>query len=149
MRAKKSQRALIEKWLERFPKDSTNWADAIPEIRQLSRESRDILEDYDGITGVSVNFNTCKTPAQWITKGRDSILANYDRMSEDIQNYFYDKFHEWFEFDEPKLPWAMKLMDGTILFFDTNEEMVAYSVKPEVNYQTMGKREYIAGNNHL
>jgi hypothetical protein len=37
----------------------------------------------------------------------------------------------------------MKLIDGTVLFFDTNEEMVAHSVKPEVNHQTMGKREYI------
>jgi hypothetical protein len=140
-------RAKIEKFLERYPKDATSWADATDEIRDMSRESREILEDCDGIAVEAVNFKAIRTPAEWNTKGRESILANFDRMSEYTKRDFYASFRDWFEPaepNEPKEPWAMKLVDGTILFFDTNEEMVAHSVKPEVNYQTMGKREYIA-----
>jgi hypothetical protein len=133
----------IEKFLEKFPKDATSWRYATDEIRDLSRESREILEDCDGITVEPVDFKACKTPAEWNTKGRESILANFDRMSERTQKDFYESFREWFEPSEPQKPWAMKLLDGTVIFFDTNEEMVSHSVKPEVLYRTMGKTEYI------
>jgi hypothetical protein len=92
-----TMRAKIEQFLERYPKDATSWADATDEIRDLSRESREILEDCDGITVEAVNFKAIKTPAEWNTKGRESILANFDRMSEYTKRDFYASFRGWFE----------------------------------------------------
>jgi hypothetical protein len=133
----------IEKFLERFPKNATNWGDATDEIRDLSRTSREYLEELDGVTVKPVNFNACKTPAAWNTKGRESILANFDKMRPATQERFYNRFREWFEPCLPKKPWAMRMLDGNIKFFDTSEEMVAHSVRPEVVYTKMGRSIYI------
>jgi hypothetical protein len=136
-------RTKIENYLAKFPKDATSWADATDEIRDLSRESRELLEDCDGITVESVDFRACKTPAEWNTKGRDSIMANFDRMSEMTQKDFFAEYRTWFESAEPKKEWAMRMLDGSVLYFDTNEKMVAHSVKPGVLYRTMGHTKYI------
>lgn len=92
----------IEKFLEGFPKDATSWADATDEIRDLSRWSRELLEENDGVTVEPVDFKAIKTPAEWNTKGRESILANFDRMTPATQEAFYNEHREWFETQAPK-----------------------------------------------
>ncbi len=136
----------IEKFLEKFSKDATSWGDATDEIRDLSRESRQFLEECDEVIVEPVDLKACKTHSEWNTKGRESILANFDRMHPETQQRFFNRFREWFETSEPQKPWAMKMFDGTVIFFDTNEEMVSHSVKPGVLYRTMGKTEYITNN---
>ena len=37
----------------------------------------------------------------------------------------------------------MKMYDGRVRYFDTNEEMVAHSIEPGVLYKTMGRTKYI------
>jgi hypothetical protein len=133
----------IENFLERFPKNATCWSDATDEIRDLSRTSREYLEELDEVTVEPVDFNACKTPSAWNTKGRASIIANFDKMRPATQERFYNRFREWFDNAEPQKPWAMRLVDGSVLYFDTNEEMVAHSIRPEVAYKRMGKTEYI------
>jgi hypothetical protein len=133
----------IENYLAKFPKDATSWAYATDEIRDMSRESRAFLEDLDEIIVEPVDFKVCKTPAEWNTKGRESIIANFDRMSSSTQRSFFYRFRELFEAAQPKKPWAMKMFDGTVRYFDTNEEMVAHSVEPGVLYKMMGRTKYI------
>jgi hypothetical protein len=87
----------IEKFLERFPKDAGSWAYATDEIRDLSRESREHLEELDGIIVEPVDFRALKTPAEWNTVGRENILTNFDRMRPSTRQVFYNRFREWFE----------------------------------------------------
>ncbi len=86
----------IEKFLEQFPTDATSWAQATDEVRDMARTSREYLEDYDGVIVEPVDFKHISTPAEWNTKGRDYILANFDRMQERTRKAFYSRFCEWF-----------------------------------------------------
>ena len=87
----------IEKFLEQFPKDATSWARATDEVRDLARTSREYLENYEGVIVKPVDFMHIKTPAEWNTKGRNYILANFDRMQESTRKAFYEQFRDWFE----------------------------------------------------
>ena len=44
-----------------------------------------------------MDFKHISTPAEWNTKGRDYILANFDKMQERTRKLFYYRFYEWFE----------------------------------------------------
>lgn len=139
----------IENFLSRFTKDATSWSKATDEIRDLARESREYLEDMEDVIVEPLNFREFKTPAEWNTKARNYILANFDRMKPETQKAYYERFREWFEStpsvleEENQKPWAMRLADNTIEYFDTNEEMVAYSVQPDVDYKMMGATKFI------
>lgn len=93
-------RTNIERFLERFPKNATNWSQATDEVRDMAREARELLEEYEGVIVEPINFRNIETPAQWNTEGRDSILANFDRMSPSIKERFYGRFRHWFEGEE-------------------------------------------------
>ena len=86
----------IEKFLEQFPTNATSWSQATDEVRELSRASREFLADYDDIMVEAVDFTALKTPAEWNTKGRESIMHNYDLMCPRTQLLFYERFEEWF-----------------------------------------------------
>ena len=86
----------IEKFLEQFPTDATSWVQATDEVRDLSRTSREFLADYDDIYVEAVDFTSIKTPAEWNTLGRESILRNYDLMQPRTQILFYEHFEDWF-----------------------------------------------------
>ena len=83
----------LQRFLEEFPKKAKSWAQATDEIRDLSRESRHYLEDYDGVIVEPVDFRNIHTPAEWNSKGRDSIIANYDQMHEPTKRLFYERFN--------------------------------------------------------
>nr|DAZ61886.1 MAG TPA: hypothetical protein [Caudoviricetes sp.] len=87
----------IEKFLAHFSKDATSWAQATDEVRDLARTSREYLADYDGVIVEPMDFKHISTPAEWNTKGRDYILANFDKMQERTRKLFYYRFYEWFE----------------------------------------------------
>lgn len=86
----------IEKFLEKFPTNATSWLQATDEVRDLSHTSREFLAEYDDIKVEAVDFTTIKTPAEWNTKGRESILRNYDMMRPHTQLLFYEQFEDWF-----------------------------------------------------
>ena len=86
----------IEKFLEQFPTDATSWSQATDEIRDLSRASREMLNEYDDIKVEAVDFTTIRTPAEWNTLGREAILRNYDMMRPRTQILFYERFEDWF-----------------------------------------------------
>lgn len=90
----------IERFLERFPKNATSWAQATDEIRDLAQTTREYLDDYEGVIVEPVDFRSVSTPAEWNTKGRDYILTNFDRMANATKERFYDYFREWFEGEE-------------------------------------------------
>ena len=86
----------IEKFLEQFPTDATSWSQATDEIRDLSRASREMLNEYDDIQVEAVDFTTTRTPAEWNTLGREAIMRNYDMMRPRTQILFYERFEDWF-----------------------------------------------------
>lgn len=93
-------RTKIEKFLAGFPKEAICWSQATDEIRDLARESREYLEEYEGVLVERVDFRIIKTPSEWNTKGRDYILANFDRMNDRTKKAFYERWEEWFENEE-------------------------------------------------
>ena len=86
----------IEKFLEQFPTDATSWSQATDEIRDLSRASREMLNEYDDIQVEAVDFTATLTPAEWNTLGRESIMRNYDMMRPRTQLLFFERFEDWF-----------------------------------------------------
>ena len=86
----------IEKFLEQFPTDATSWRQATDEVRDLARVSREFLDEYDGIKVEAVDFTAIKTPAEWNTLWRESIMRNYDMMRPRTQQLFYEQFENWF-----------------------------------------------------
>lgn len=90
-------RTNIERFLEKFPKNATNWSQATDEVRDMACKAREMLEEYEGVVVEPVNFRAIKTPAEWNTEGREFILTNFDRMADRTKERFYDCFCEWFE----------------------------------------------------
>lgn len=86
----------IEKFLEKFPTNATIWCEATDEVRELSRTSREFLAEYDDIKIEAVDFTAIKTPAEWNTLGRESIMRNYDMMRPRTQLLFFERFEDWF-----------------------------------------------------
>ena len=86
----------IEKFLEQFPTDATSWRQATDEVRDLARASREFLDEYDDIKVEAVDFTAIKTPSEWNTLGRESIMRNYDMMSPRTQLLFFERFEDWF-----------------------------------------------------
>ena len=86
----------IEKFLEQFPTDATSWVQATDEVRDLARASREMLDEYDDIQVEAVDFTATRTPAEWNTLGRESIMRNYDMMRPRTQMLFFERFEDWF-----------------------------------------------------
>lgn len=93
-------RTKIEKFLEQFPKNTTTWANAGDEIRDLARTSREYLEEYQNVIIEPLDFRSYKKPSEWNTNGRDYILANFDRMDERTKKAYYKRFEEWFDAEQ-------------------------------------------------
>ena len=84
----------IEKFLEQFPTDATNWRKATDEVRELARASREMLDEYDEVKVEAVDFATLDTPAKWNSVCREAIWRNYDLMRPHTQLLFHDYFTE-------------------------------------------------------
>lgn len=93
-------RTNIERFLENFPKNATNWSQATDEVRDMARKARELLEEYEGVIVEPVNFRAIETPAEWNTEGREFILTNFDRMADRTKERFYAYFRNWFEGEE-------------------------------------------------
>ena len=87
----------LENFLEQFPTNATCWSQATDEIRDLSRASREMLNEYDDIQVEAVDFTATRTPAEWNTLGRESIMSDYDMMRPRTQLLFYERFEDWFK----------------------------------------------------
>lgn len=105
----------IEKFLEGFPKEAVCWSQATDEIRDLARTSREYLEELEDIIVEPVDFRAIKTPSEWNTKGRDYILANFNRMNDLTKKAFYERWEEWFEAEEEVLDPATVKRNETLL----------------------------------
>ena len=86
----------ILNFLEQFPTDATSWSQATDEIRDLSRASREMLNEYNDIQVEAVDFTATRTPSEWNTLGREAILRNYDMMRPRTQMLFFERFEDWF-----------------------------------------------------
>jgi hypothetical protein len=85
----------IQIFLSKFPDNATSWAHATDEIRDISRASREFLEE-DNVAVNAVNFASFKTPAEWNTEGKKSIVANIALMSPSTRTEFTNWFTETF-----------------------------------------------------
>lgn len=96
-------RSKIAKFLERFPTNTTSWAEATDEVRDMARAAREFLEEYEGMIVEPVDFRAIKTPAEWNAKGRTFILACYDKMKEETRKNYYEWFVSWFGSEQDHL----------------------------------------------
>lgn len=62
-----------------FPTTATCWSQATDEIRDMSRWAREELELGDD---AAMNFRAIRTPAEWNTKGIESIINFFEQMNE-------------------------------------------------------------------
>jgi len=79
----------ISKFLDQFPKDATTWKLATDEVRDISRMSRRYLSDMQNIEVPAVDFTEIKTPSEWNTKSKESIVANIGKMNDTTRKEFY------------------------------------------------------------
>lgn len=87
---------IIEEFLEKFPNKAKTWAEATDEIMDISRASREYLEEYQDIIVEPLNFKQLKSPAKWNTEGKASIMGNFNRMTIETKKAFFRRYSEWF-----------------------------------------------------
>lgn len=87
---------LLDEFLAKFPNNATSWVNATDEIKDLSRTSREYLEEYQGIIVEPLNFKQLKSPARWNTKGKESIRSNFGKMTISTKKAFFKRFNGWF-----------------------------------------------------
>lgn len=98
-RSKLKTREDLIKFLDNFDNNATSWRDATQEIMDISRTSREYLEEYDNIKVDPVDFrmiSRTKKPSEWNTEGKASVLNNFDKMSSNTQKKFLKEIEEMF-----------------------------------------------------
>ena len=124
----KNNRNKIERFLAMFPTDEVCWSQATDEIRDMSCTSREYLEEFDNITVEPVEFRSIRTPAEWNSKGRESILRNYDMMTPRTQERFFKRFVDWFNTMEVNVGDKIRIghLTGEDSNYDGREGVVEY-----------------------
>ena len=84
----------VEKYLSKFKDDETSWKGATDEIMDIARWSREHLEEFDGIKQDAIVFKNLKTPAEWNKTGKNYILDNLRKMSNNTQNEFFKHLND-------------------------------------------------------
>ena len=98
-RSKLKTREDLVRFLDNFDNNATSWRDATQEIMDISRTSREYLEEYDHIKVDPVDFrmiSRIKKPRDWNVEGKTSILNNFDKMSSNTQKKFLEEIEEMF-----------------------------------------------------
>ena len=78
----------VETFLAKFNDNETSWKGATDEIMDIARWSREYLEEFDGIKQEAIVFKNLKTPAEWNKTGKNYILDNLKKMSNNTQKEF-------------------------------------------------------------
>lgn len=97
-RSKLKTREDLVRFLDNF-NNATSWRDATQEIMDVSKVSREYLEEYDNIKVDPVDFrmiSRIKKPSDWNIEGKASILNNFDKMSASTQKKFLKEIEEMF-----------------------------------------------------
>lgn len=98
-RSKLKTREDLVQFLDNFDSNATSWSAATQEITDISRISREFLEEYDNIKVDPVDFrmiSKTKKPSDWNTKGKKSVLDNFDKMSINTQKKFLKEIEQIF-----------------------------------------------------
>ncbi len=90
---------LREKLEKQFPRNATCWSQATDEVRDMSRVSREIRDVPERF---AVDFIVITTPAEWNSKGIDSIVNNYEKMTTVQRTEFIAFFGEWLKPFKPQ-----------------------------------------------
>ena len=82
---------------DNFDSSATGWKFSNSgELMDISRISREYVEEYDGIKVDPVDFRPIKQPNIWNTEGKLSVLNNFDKMSKNTQKRFLKELSEMF-----------------------------------------------------
>ena len=82
---------------DNFDSSATGWKFSNSgELMDISRISREYVEEYDGIKVDPVDFRSIKQPNIWNTEGKLSVLNNFDKMSKNTQKRFLKELSEMF-----------------------------------------------------
>lgn len=98
-RSKLKTREDLVRFLDNFDNNATSWRDATQEIMDISRTSREYLEEYDNIKVDPVDFrmiSRTKKPSEWNIESKASVLNNFDKMSLNTQKKFLKEIEEMF-----------------------------------------------------
>lgn len=98
-RSKLKTREDLVRFLDNFDNNATSWRDATQEIMDISKVSREYLEEYDNIKVDPVDFrmiSRTKKPSDWNIEGKASVVNNFDKMSIITQKRFLKKIEEIF-----------------------------------------------------
>jgi hypothetical protein len=98
-RSKLKTREDLVRFLDNFDNNATSWRNATQEIMDISRTSREYLEEYDNIKVDPVDFrmiSRTKKPSNWNIEGKASVLNNFDKMSTNTQKEFLKEIEEMF-----------------------------------------------------
>lgn len=98
-RSKLKTREDLVRFLDNFDNNATSWRDATQEIMDISRTSREYLEEYDNVKVDPVDFrmiSRTKKPSEWNIEGKASVLNNFDKMSTNTQKKFLKEIEEMF-----------------------------------------------------
>jgi hypothetical protein len=80
--------ALVKKW----PLNANCWSQATDEIRDMSRAAREMI-GYGLL--YAVDFRQCGSPADWNTRGIQSIVWLYKRMDHEQRARFIADHQSW------------------------------------------------------
>lgn len=91
---------LFRKLFKAFPRDATSWKDAMDEMRDITRNARELYnqiehdfteDDEDNPKYIkSMNFRSFNTPSVWNSKAQDEIVRIYNLMGTETRRYFLD-----------------------------------------------------------
>lgn len=97
-RAKLQTREDLVKFLDdNFDSSATGWKSSNSgELMDISRMSREYVEEYDGIKVDPVDFRSIKQPNVWNAEGKLSVLNNFDKMSKNTQKRFLKELSKMF-----------------------------------------------------
>ena len=92
-----SREDLIKFLDDNFDSSATSWKMTYSgELMDISRMSREYVEEYDDIKVEPVNFRSIKQPNVWNIEGKLSVLNNFDKMSKNTQKLFLNRLSKMF-----------------------------------------------------
>ena len=84
----------LEQFLSKFPNNTTSWAEATDEIRDIARTVKEYYNEYNTPSIEACDFRQLNTPSDWNTVGKEYILSVYSKLKgpakEQFNNYLKD-----------------------------------------------------------
>ncbi len=85
----------LSKFFKLFPRNTSSWAEATDEIRDIAKMAREYYTEYDLKVVYDdpkamqpLNFRSINSPSEWNIKGQDYTIKVYNMMSNETKKIF-------------------------------------------------------------